>query len=151
MLIWISMWHVPGLSLCDLERIRGCCTILCYRNISLLFYSMAEQPPSMVRDHIIFPGLVAKLPQHTEGFKPSSQRPPHTDLYQCLKHRLGCSFRSRLNKRSDKQKTLHKNLLELKAVFLALKQFTDQCQNQTVLIATHNSIVVAYTNRKEPT
>ena len=49
---------------------------------------------------------------------------------------------------SDREKSLHINVLELKAVFLALKGFKDRCQNQTVLVATDNSIVVAYINKR---
>ena len=53
---------------------------------------------------------------------------------------------------SDQEKRLHINVLELKAVSLALLQFKDQCQNQTVLVATDNSTVVAYINKQgEPT
>ena len=39
---------------------------------------------------------------------------------------------------SDLEKSLHINILELKAVFLALKHFRLPCQNQTVLVATDN-------------
>ena len=46
------------------------------------------------------------------------------------------------------KKRLHINVLELKAVSLALRQFKDQCQNQTVLVATDNSTVVAYINKQ---
>ena len=45
-------------------------------------------------------------------------------------------------------KRLHINVLELKAVSLALRDFKDQCQNQTVLVATDNSTVVAYINKQ---
>ena len=45
---------------------------------------------------------------------------------------------------SEREKRLHINVLELKAVSLAL----DQCQNQTVLVATDNSTVVAYINKQ---
>ena len=47
---------------------------------------------------------------------------------------------------SDREKRLHINVLELKA----LQRFKDQCQNQTVLVATDNSTVVAYINKEEP-
>ena len=50
--------------------------------------------------------------------------------------------------RSDREKRLHINVLELKAVSLALQSFKDQCQNQTVLVATDNSTVVAYINKQ---
>ena len=49
---------------------------------------------------------------------------------------------------SDRIKRLHINVLELKAVSLALRDFKDQCQNQTVLVATDNSTVVAYINKQ---
>ena len=42
---------------------------------------------------------------------------------------------------SDREKSLHINVLELKAVSLALGSFKDQCQNQTVLVAMDNSTV----------
>ena len=49
---------------------------------------------------------------------------------------------------SDREKRLHINILELKAVSLTLQRFKDQCQNQTVFVATDNSTVVAYINKQ---
>ena len=49
---------------------------------------------------------------------------------------------------SPQEKGLHINVLELKAVFLTLRHFKDQCQDQTVLVATDNSTVVAYINKQ---
>ena len=49
---------------------------------------------------------------------------------------------------SDQEKRLHINVLELKAVSLAFRNFKDQCQDQTVLVATDNSTVVAYINKQ---
>ena len=49
---------------------------------------------------------------------------------------------------SDREKRLHINVLEHKVVSLALQRLKDQCQNQTVLVATDNSTVVAYTNKQ---
>ena len=43
---------------------------------------------------------------------------------------------------------LHINYLELKAVFLALKEFQDLCTNQIVLVATDNTTVVSYINKE---
>ena len=43
---------------------------------------------------------------------------------------------------------LHINHLELKAVFLALKEFRTLCCNKTVLIATDNTTVVAYIKKE---
>ena len=49
---------------------------------------------------------------------------------------------------SPQEKGLHINVLELKALFLALRHFKDQCQDQTVLVASDNSTVVAYINKQ---
>ena len=43
---------------------------------------------------------------------------------------------------------LHINHLELKAVFLALKEFQNLCCNKTVLVATENTPVFAYINKE---
>ena len=43
---------------------------------------------------------------------------------------------------------LHINYLELKAVFLALKEFQILCVDKIVLVATDNTTVVAYINKK---
>ena len=43
---------------------------------------------------------------------------------------------------------LHINLLELKAVLLALKQFEQLWWNQTILVCTDNTTVVAYINKE---
>ena len=43
---------------------------------------------------------------------------------------------------------LHINYLELKAVFLALKQFQKLCIGKMVLVATDNTTVVAYINKE---
>ena len=43
---------------------------------------------------------------------------------------------------------LHINHLELKAVFLALKEFQDLCCNNIVLVATDNTTVVTYINKE---
>ena len=49
---------------------------------------------------------------------------------------------------SDQENRLHINVLELKVVSLALQNFKDQCQDQTVLVATDNSTVAAYINKQ---
>ena len=43
---------------------------------------------------------------------------------------------------------LHINYLELKAVFLALKEFQDLCTDKIVLVAIDNATVVSYINRE---
>ena len=59
-----------------------------------------------------------------------------------------------LNKRTARgtwslpESKLHINYLELKAVFLALKEFQDLCLNNIVLVATDNTTVVGYINKE---
>ena len=112
--------------------------------------SVAGQPPSLDRSHCSPPRLVAKSLKRDERCRPSSQGPQYPTLYRHLKQRLGRSLRSKFYKRSVVRsgKRLHINVLELKAVSLALRDFKDQCQNQTVLVATDNSTVVAYINKQ---
>ena len=43
---------------------------------------------------------------------------------------------------------LHINYLELKAVFLPLKEFQDLCTDKIVLVATDNTTVVSYINKE---
>ena len=43
---------------------------------------------------------------------------------------------------------LHINYLELKAVFLALKEFQNLCSDKIVLVATDNTTVVSYINKE---
>ena len=59
-----------------------------------------------------------------------------------------------LNKRTARrtwsvpESKLHINHLELKVVFLALKEFQDLCSNNIVLVTTDNTTVVAYINKE---
>ena len=46
------------------------------------------------------------------------------------------------------ESNMHINYLELKAVFLALKQFQNLCTGKTVLVATDNTTVVSYINKE---
>ena len=115
--------------------------------------SVAGQPPSLDRSHCSPPRLVAKSLKRDERCRPSSQRPQCPTLYQRLTRRLGRSLRPKFHKGSvvrSEKKRLHIYVLELKAVSLALRDFKDQCQNQTVLVAMDNSTVVAY-NKEEHT
>ena len=49
---------------------------------------------------------------------------------------------------ADQEKSLHINVLELKAVFLALKSFQNKILNKRILIATDNATVVSYLNKQ---
>ena len=50
--------------------------------------------------------------------------------------------------RSLPESKLHISYLELKAVFLALKEFQDLCIHKIVLVATDNTTVVSYINKE---
>ena len=91
--------------------------------------SFIGQPPSLVKDLFSSPTVVTKSFQRDEGCEPSPQRPQYTNLYRCLKRRLGRSLRASLYKKSvvrQGEKRLHINVLELKAVSLVLKRLS-QC------------------------
>ena len=49
---------------------------------------------------------------------------------------------------STQESALHINLLELKAVLLALKRFEQLCWNQTILVCSDNTTVVSYINKE---
>ena len=112
--------------------------------------SVTGQLPSLDRNHFSTPRVVAESHKRDDRCRPSSQRPQYPTLYRRLKRRLGPSLRENLYKGlwSDREKRLLINVLELKAVSLALQSFKDQYQDQTVLVATDNSTVVAYINKQ---
>ena len=66
------------------------------------------------------------------------------NLYRRIKRRVGRSWGSW----SLPESKLHINYLELKAVFLALKEFQDLCTDQIVLVATDKTTVVSYINKE---
>ena len=109
------------------------------------------QPPSLFRNHFTTPRVVAESHKCGEKCRTSSQRPQYPTLYRRLRRRLGRSLRASLYTKglwSDREKRLHINVLELKAVSLALQSFKDQCQNPTVLVSNDNSTVVTYINKQ---
>ena len=86
----------------------------------------------------------SRIPQHDEGCRPSSLRPQHPNLYRHLKQRLGRSLRASSAKGLwSGRKKLHINVLELKTVS-GLEKVQGPVSNQTVLVATDNSTVVAF-------
>ena len=105
--------------------------------------SVVGQPPSLDRNHFSTPRVVAESHKLDERCRPSSQRPQYPTLYRRLKRRLGRSLRASLYKgsvlRQGKKATYKGSRVE--DGFSALQRFKDQCQNQTVLVATGNSIV----------
>ena len=113
--------------------------------------SVAGQPPSLDRSHCSPPRLVAKSLKRDERCRPSSQRPQYPTLSDASHEGWGTHLDQNSTKGlwSDREKRLHIYVLELKVVSLALRDFKDQSQNQTVLVAMDNSTVVAYINNKE--
>ena len=112
--------------------------------------SVAGQPPSLDRCHFCTPRLVAESCKRDERLRPSSQRPQYPTLTDASNEGWGAHLDQRSTKGlwSDQEKKLHINVLELKAVSLARRNFKDQCQDLTVLVATDNSTVVAYINKQ---
>ena len=112
--------------------------------------SVARQPPSLDRSHCSPPGLVAKSLKRDEKRRPSFQDHSIQLFTDASNEGWGAHLDQNFTKGlwSDLEKRLHINVLELKAVSLALRDFKDQCQNQTVLVATDNSTVVAYINKQ---
>ena len=112
--------------------------------------SVAGQPPSLDRSHCSPPRLVAKPSNVMKG----ADLHPKDHGIQLFTDASNEGWGAHLDQNStkglwsDQEKRLHINVLELKAVSLALRDFKDQCQNQTVLVATDNSTVVAYINKQ---
>ena len=100
--------------------------------------SVIGHPPSLDRNHFSTPRMVAKSRKRIQLFTYASTEGWGAHLEQTSAKGLW----------SDREKRLHINVLELKAVSLALQRFKGQCQNQTVLVATDNSTVVAYINKQ---
>ena len=113
--------------------------------------SVAGQPPSLDRSHCSPPRLVANPSNVMKG----ADLHPKDHSIQLFTDASNEGWGAHLDQNStkglwsDREKRLHIYVLELKAVSLALRDFKDQCQNQTVLVATDNSTVVAYINNKE--
>ena len=72
------------------------------------------------------------------------------DLYSRIKRRVGAHLNEHTARGtwSLPESKQHMNYLELKVVLLNLKEFQDLCQNNTVLIATDNTTVIAYINKE---
>ena len=106
-----------------------------------------RQPSSLVRDHFSSPRVVAKPCKCNEGCgHPKDHSIQNFQMPQTKVGALRASLYKKFVVRQGKR--LHINVLELKAVSLALKRFRVQCQNQTVLVAMDNSTVVAYINKQ---
>ena len=115
--------------------------------------SVAGQPPSLDRNHLCTPRLVAKSHTRDERCRPSKPKTTVSNSTDASNEGWGAHLDQSSTKDllSDREKRLHRNVLELKAVSQALRRFKDQCQNQTVLVATDNSTVVAYINKQRGT
>ena len=72
---------------------------------------VAGQPPSLDRNDLCTPRLVAEPRKCDERCRPSSQRPQHPTLYRRLKRRLGRSLKPKFYKGSvvrQEKKATHK-------------------------------------------
>ena len=112
--------------------------------------SVIGHPPSLDRNHFCTPRMVAESHKHDERCRPSSQRPQYPTLYRSLKRRLGRSLRANLCKRSmvrQGKKATHK-CSRAEGGFSGPSKVQGPVSNQTVLVATDNSTVVAYINKQ---
>ena len=104
---------------------------------ALKISSVVGQPPSLDRNHFSTPRMVA------ESHKGADLHPKDHNI-QLFTDASNEGWGTHLEQTStkglwsDREKRIHINVLELKAVSLALQRFKDQCQNQTVLVATEN-------------
>ena len=107
--------------------------------------SVIGQPPSLERNHFSAPRVVANPTNVMKG----SDLHPKDHSIQLFTDASNEGWGAHLEQTStkglwsDREKRLHINVLEMKAVSLALQSFKNQCQNQTVFVATDNSTVVA--------
>ena len=112
--------------------------------------STTGQPPSLDRSHPCTPALVAESCKRDERLSPSSQRPQYPTLYRRLKRRLGRLFRTKFYSRSvvtPGKRATHK-CPRIESCLSGPETLQDQCQDQTVLVATDNSTVVACINKQ---
>ena len=114
---------------------------------SLEIPNASEFSHSLDSDNETTRGMVVRPTTHIKRRILTPQGPRRSDLYRRIKHRLGRTLRSRLRRRLM-VKQLHINVLELKAVILALKHFSDQCTKKQVLVASDNTTVVAHINKQ---
>ena len=99
----------------------------------------------MDRNHFSTYRVVAESYKRDERCRPSSKRPHHHSSKGLGAHLEHSPYKESVVRQG---KRLHINVLELKAVSLALQRFKNQCQNQTVLVARDNKTVVAYINKE---
>ena len=72
------------------------------------------------------------------------------NIYRRINRGVGCSIKRAhgwRNRVSPGKQAAH-NYLELKAGFLALKEFHEFCSNKIVLVATDNTTVVSYIDKE---
>ena len=94
--------------------------------------------------------VVATIRKCSSRPTPTSSKACMSNLYQCIKRRMGAHLGdfTATGLWSLLDSKLHNNFLELKVVLLALKHCKYLSRNQTVLIATDNTTLVAYINKE---
>ena len=103
---------------------------------------------------VLAPTLTVVAARGQCPYKPTITYTAHktcsVNLYRRINRRRGHSLKRTHCKRawSFPESKLHINYLELRAVFLALKEIQDLCLHKIVLVATDNTTVVSYI-RKE--
>ena len=94
--------------------------------------------------------MVAKRRQCSHRPTITPNKTCSANFYRRIKRRGGAHL-NEYNARGSwslPESKLHINYLELKAVFLALKEFQDLRPDKIVLVATNNTTVVSYINKE---
>ena len=95
-------------------------------------------------------GLVDGSSELTQEFESGSEGTEYVNVHRCIREGFGAHLNnctiSGVWQQSEGD--LHINILELKAVFLALKHFQKQLRHRIVLVASDKSTVVYYLNKE---
>ena len=101
-------------------------------------YPQSVDTPVPVSQVVGSSSVVDQTFKFEERFSTPSLTAQSPSIHRCFSKRLGCSFESSNSQWPVESGgiKLHINILELKAVFLALKSFKNQLLNQNLLIST---------------
>ena len=94
--------------------------------------------------------MVAERKQFSHRPTTTPDKTCSANLYRRIKRRVGRPVKQAHCKRNlvpPREQASYK-LLELKSVFLALKEFQVLCSDKIVLVATDNTTVVSYINKE---
>ena len=106
---------------------------------ALEIFSVVGHPLSLDRNHFSTPRVVAESLKRDERCRPSSKKTTVSNSLTNTSNKGWDAYLEQASTKglwSDTEKRLHINVLELKAVSLALQRFKNQCQTQCWLLQT---------------